>query len=208
MEGRKKVCSNSRRRYVRIVILIFLITLAAVVSAAGSSLTKAKVQKAQKKISDQLYTKNIRSEFEELNPLKMEEYPEITGAVRDYYHQQEEEAGFVESYDDICVYTKEGKYRGTYVAFARYNMKIRDVYTKVPGLSTVYIVEDGEGGYQVNTSVEDEKVKSYIQKVAAHEDVQALMAVTQDEYQLAVQSDALLREALADLEDAYKKTDA
>lgn len=208
MEGKEKVCSKSRARYGRIVILMFLVTLAAAVGAVGSSLTKAKVQKAQKKISDQLYTRNVRSGFEELNPLKMEEYPEITGAVRDYYRQQEEEAGFVESYDDLCVYTKEGEYRGTYVAFARYNMKIRDVYTKVPGLSTVYIVEDEEGGYQVNTSVEDDKVKSYIQKVAAHEDVQALMAETQDEYQRAVQSDALLMEALTDLEDAYKKADA
>ncbi len=208
MEGKEKVCSKSRARYGRIVILMFLVTLAAVAGAAGSSLTKAKVQKAQKKISDQLYTRNVRSGFEELNPLKMEEYPEITGAVRDYYRQQEEEAGFVESYDDLCVYTKEGEYRGTYVAFARYNMKIRDVYTKVPGLSTVYIVEDEEGGYQVNTSVEDDKVKSYIQKVVAHEDVQALMAETQDEYQRAVQSDALLMEALTDLEDAYKKADA
>ncbi len=208
MEGKEKVCSKSRARYGRIVILMFLVTLAAVAGAAGSSLTKAKVQTAQKKISDQLYTRNVRSGFEELNPLKMEEYPEITGAVRDYYRQQEEEAGFVESYDDLCVYTKEGEYRGTYVAFARYNMKIRDVYTKVPGLSTVYIVEDEEGGYQVNTSVEDDKVKSYIQKVVAHEDVQALMAETQDEYQRAVQSDALLMEALTDLEDAYKKADA
>ena len=208
MEGKEKVCSKSRARYGRIVILMFLVTLAAVAGAAGSSLTKAKVQKAQKKISDQLYTRNVRSGFEELNPLKMEEYPEITGAVRDYYRQQEEEAGFVESYDDLCVYTKEGEYRGTYVAFARYNMKIRDVYTKVPGLSTVYIVEDEEGGYQVNTSVEDDKVKSYIQKVVAHEDVQALMSETQDEYQRAVQSDALLMEALTDLEDAYKKADA
>ena len=56
--------------------------------------------------------------------------------------------------------------------------------------------------------MEDEKVKSHIQKIAAHEDVQALMAETQDAYRKAVQSDALLQEALADLEDAYKKADA
>ena len=208
MEGQEKDCPNSRRRYRRIIILIFLVISVAVVGAAGSSLTKAKVQKAQKKISDQLYTENLRSGLAKLNPLKMEEYPKISGAVKDYYRQQEEEAGFVESYDDICVYTKEGKYRGTYVAFARYNMKIRDVFTKVPGLSTVYIVEDEEGGYEVSASVEDEKVKSYIQEIAAHDDVQALMAATQDEYQRAVRSDALLKEALADLENAYKDVDA
>ena len=208
MEGREKDCSDGRRKHWKIVILIFLAVFAAVIGAAGSSLTKAKVQKAQKKISDHLYTENRRSEYILLNPLRMEEDPKLTGAVRDYYRQQEQEAGFVESYDDICVYTKEGKYRGTYVAFARYNMKIRDVYTKVPGLSTVYIAEDEEGRYQVSASVEDEIVKEYIQKIAEHEDVQELMSETQEAYQAAVRSDALLQEALADLENAYKNVDA
>ena len=87
-------------------------------------------------------------------------------------------------------------------------MKIRDVYTKVPGLSTVYVVKDEEGGYQISASVEDEKVKSHIQKIAEHEDVQALMAETQEAYQTAVRSDALLQEALADLENAYKNVQA
>lgn len=208
MEGRDMDCSKGRRRYGRIVILTVLVISAAVVGAAGSSLTKAKVLKAQKKISEQLYTENVKSGFAELNPLKMEEYPEITKAVRDYYKQQGEETGFVESYDDICVYTKEGRYRGTYVAFARYNMKIWDVYTKVPGLSTLYVAKDEEGNYQVSASVEDEKVKSNIQKIAMHEDVQALMSETQAAYQTAVRSDALLKEALADLENAYKNVDA
>ena len=94
------------------------------------------------------------------------------------------------------------------MAFARYNMKIRDVYTKVPGLSTVYIAEDEEGRYQVSASVEDEIVKEYIQKIAEHEDVQELMSETQEAYQAAVRSDALLQEALADLENAYKNVDA
>ncbi len=208
MEGKKKDCSNSRRKYRKIAILVGLIVSATVFGAAGSDLTKAKVQKAQKIVSRHLHTENHRSGFAELNPLKMEEYPEITDAVKGYYRQQGEEAGFVESYDDICVYTKEGKYENTYVVFARYNMKIRDVYTKVPGLSTVYVVKDEEGGYQISASVEDEKVKSHIQKIAEHEDVQALMAETQEAYQTAVRSDALLQEALADLENAYKNVQA
>ena len=206
MEEREKAHSGSRRRYRKMVILPFLVISVAAAGAAGSGLTKAKVQKAQKTISDHLYTENHRSGFAQLNPLRMEEYPEITAAVKDYYSQQEEETGFIESYDDLCIYTKEGKYLGTYVAFARYDMKIKDVYTRVPGLSTLYIVEDKENGYRVSASVEDEKVKSHIQKIAAHEDVQALMAETQDAYQKAVRSDALLKEALADLENAYKES--
>ncbi len=111
MEGRDKDCPRSRRKYKKFAILAFLVISVAAVGSVGSSLTKAKVQKAQKTISGRLYTENRRSGFAELNPLKREEYPEISEAVRDYYRQQGEEAGFVESYDDISVYTKEGKYR-------------------------------------------------------------------------------------------------
>ncbi len=204
MEGRERDCLSRRRRLRRGMMLLLLIMLTVTAGAAGSSLTEAKVQKAQKTSSDCLIVENRGCEVMELNPLRMEEYPEITEAVRGFYRQQQEEAGFVESYDDVRVYTKEGRYKGTYVAFARYDMKIRDIYTKVPGLGTVYVEEDGEGGYQVSASVEDEDVKSYIRKIAEHGDVQALMDSTQSSYQTALKGDALLQEALADLKNAYE----
>ena len=40
--------------------------------------------------------------------------------------------------------------------------------------------------------------------MAAHEDVQVMMEESRKEYQKAVQSDALLREALSDLKQAYE----
>ena len=92
----------------------------------------------------------------------------------------------------------------TYVAFVRYEMKIKDIYTKVPGLGTVYVCKDKDGGYQVSAAVEEEDVKSYINEIAQHEDVQALIEETQTAYHEAVQSDALLQEALIDLKNAYE----
>ena len=186
MEGTKRDCPSVRRRSKGGYLLVFLVALAAALVAAGSSLTEAKVQKAQKTTSDRLYVENRGCEVMELNPLRTEEYPEITEAVREYYKQQEEEASFVDSYEDITVYTKQGIYRGTYVVFARYDMKIKEIYTKVPGLGTLYIVENEADGYQVNAAVEDEKVKDYIQVIAQHRDVQALMDETQSLYKEAV----------------------
>ena len=206
MEGRDKDCPRSRRKYKKFAILAFLVISVAAVGSVGSSLTKAKVQKAQKTDPDYVNMENSGCGIMELNPLRKEEYPEITNAVREYYEQQKEEAGFVDSYDDICVYTKQGIYRGTYVVFARYDMKIKDIYTKVPGLGTLYIDVNEAEEYQVNTAVEDEKVKDYIQVIAQHEDVQALMEETQVTYREALRSDALLLEALADLESAYEES--
>lgn len=37
-------------------------------------------------------------------------------------------------YDHFKIYTKSGKYKDTYVAFVRYDMKIKDIYTEVPDL--------------------------------------------------------------------------
>lgn len=206
MEGTKRDCPFARRRSKGGYLLIFLVALAAALVAAGSSLTEAKVQKAQKTISDRLYVENRGCEVMELNPLRTEEYPEITDAVREYYRQQGEEASFAESYDDIHIYTKEGRYRGTYVVFVAYDMKIKDIYTKVPGLGTVYVEDDEEGGCRIIADVKDPELKEYIQLVAQHEDVQKLMTKTQKAYQEAVRSDALLQEALLDLKNAYENS--
>lgn len=206
--GRKgEDCPANRKKYRKgIVFFLLFVLIAVIVGAAGSSLTEAKVQKAQKTISDRLYVENRGCEVMELNPLRTEEYPEITDAVREYYRQQGEEASFVESYDDIHIYTKEGRYRGTYVVFAAYDMKIKDIYTKVPGLGTVYVESDEEGGCRIIADVKDQEIKEYIQLVAQHEDVQKLMTKTQKAYQEAVRSDALLQEALLDLKNAYENS--
>ena len=207
MGRNEKDCPNAhRRRRKGAVLAIVFVSVVTIVGAAESNLTEAKVQKAQKMDSDYVDMENKGCETMELNPLRKEEYPEITEAVREYYKQQEEEASFVDSYEDITVYTKQGIYRGTYVVFARYDMKIKDIYTKVPGLGTLYIDVNEAEEYQVNTAVEDEKVKDYIQVIAQHEDVQALMEETQVTYREALRSDALLLEALADLESAYEES--
>ena len=89
----------------------------------------------------------------------------------------------MEGYENLNVYTKLGKYQDTYVAFVRYDMKIRDVYTGVPGLGTLYVTEDEDGKCQVETQVEEDEIHDLVQ---------------------AVQSDALLKEALLDLKQAYE----
>lgn len=204
MEGKRKGCSVSCKKHRKYGIIGTLVILMLMIGAAGSNLTEAKVQKAQKTNSESLKAENMGCEVMELNPLRLDEHPEVTTAVSDYYGQLGEKASFVESYDDVSVYTKQGKYKGTYVVFARYDMKIKDIYTKVPGLGTLYVEKDDKGKYQVYATVEDEEIKSYIQEIAQHEDVQILIDETQSAYHEAIQSDALLQEALMDLKNAYE----
>ena len=141
-----------------------------------------------------------------MNPLREETMDSRLGsAVKNYYEGLAKETDFTEGYEDIRACVKDGAYKDTYVVFARYGMKIKDIYTKVPGLETLYVEEDHKSGeFRILTEHLDEDTKDYIQTVAGHEDVRELLAQMEEEYQEALASDALLKESLEDLKKAYE----
>ena len=200
MEGRQKGVLLLRK----IVTVAVLAGLVLAVGAGGWILTKDKSQKAQKISLKEQKKENEGWENMADNPLLKGEYPQVTRAVEAYYSALGDETIFVEGYENLNVYTKLGKYQDTYVAFVRYDMKIRDVYTGVPGLGTLYVTEDEDGKCQVGTQVEEDEIHDLVEAVTGHEDVQALLTETQNAYRQAVQSDALLKEALLDLKQAYE----
>ena len=180
------------------VVLLF------VVAAAGFILTE---DKAQTVTSGEVVVLEENEGYLDLesNPLESGTYPEIENAVREYYSELKEDTGFVEDYYNVQIYTKKGKYKDSYVVFVRYDMKIKDIYTEVPGLGTLYVEKDaGSGEYQVDSRPEQREIRELVNALAAHEDVQFLMAQIQTDYTNAVASDALLSEALQDLKNAYE----
>lgn len=186
----------------KVVCSLLLILL---LGAVGYVFTEEKAQNVQKINSDKVIVRNFGNETAELNPLREETDTEIALAVREHYEELGKKANFVESYDDVKTYTKKGQSQDSYIVFARYEMKIKDIYTKVPGLGTFYVIKDETSGtYEVSAQTEDEEVKEYIGRLTAHSDVQALFDEINAEYTAAVQSDALLKEALADLKNAYE----
>lgn len=201
MNGRTK-CSFSQNRRIMTGVMIFVLVFC--VGAVVYLLKDKKVQNAQETNSTGHRKLNSGCESMVENPLRLEEDPQIVGAVEAYYRELADETTFVEGYEDLKVYTKLGKYEDTCVAFVSYGMKIKDVYTEVPGLVTLYLYKDRNGAWQVNTEAEPEELQDYIEIIAAHEDVQALLRETQTAYQEAVESDALLQEALNDLKNAYE----
>ena len=191
-----------KNRYKRLVFILVLFLLVLLVGILGFGLTKEKekkVQKTEQFVSSQKV--NMQT-----NPLKEETDEQMIKAVKDYYTEKKADTEFVEMYDHFKIYTKSGKYKDTYVAFVRYDMKIKDIYTEVPGLGTLYVKKDSQGNYQITQQVKKKEIREYINRIAEHEDVQALMNQTHESYQKAVSSDALLKEALDDLKDAYENS--
>ena len=179
--------------------------LALVAGVTGLLSTAEETQKVQKISAAEPRMDNLGCETMELNPLHEEEDPNILKTVEDYYGEQKEKSDFIESYDNVHVYTKLGKYRGSYVAFVKYEMKIKDIYTKVPGLGTLYLIPDETGeGFKVDAEAKKSQIRDYVARISTHEDVQALLQEAGREYTEAVQSDALLQEALLDLKNAYE----
>lgn len=201
MEGRTK-CSFSQNRRLVAVMTVFVLVFC--VGAAGYMLTDKKIQNAQETSSSGQRKVNPGCESMEENPLRLEEDPNITGAVEEYYQMLADHTSFVEGYEHLQVYTKLGKYEDTRIAFVSYGMKIKDIYTEVPGLVTLYLYRDESGAWKVEPEAESEELQKYIEIIALHEDVQSLLVHTQTAYQEAVQSDALLQEALTDLKNAYE----
>ena len=153
--------------------------------------------------SEDVQTENKGWREAESNPLREETDSEITEAVRRYYEERTAQSPFAEGYENLKTYTKRGKYKDTYLAFVRYDMKIKDIYTMAPGLEILYIEPDEETGELcVEEELPDEGTRDAAQLLASQEDAGQLMAEVQAAYDQAVASDAILAEALTDLEAA------
>ena len=139
------------------------------------------------------------------NPLTEVTDSEAGQAVIDYYEDKAEQEAFAETYEDIHVYAKKAKSSDVQIVFAKYGMKIKGIYTLVPGLGTLYVregkTEDGSV-YQIAEKAGDEEEKRVVDILLQQEDVRQLFEQVQEEYEQALASDAMLRERLADLQNA------
>lgn len=189
-----------KRRW--IVLLLLFMTI----GAAGYGFTREEAQKVQKTSSLKIQAVYLECESEEANPLLEDAVLEVNRAVEEYFAKMQEETGYVEAYHNLHVYTKEGKDADTYVTFVTYDMKIRGIYTEVPGLATFYAKKEKDK-MQVISDPKESDVQRYIARLTKHQDVQNLFRKVNEEYNGALQSDALLREALSELQNAYGSTE-
>ena len=147
--------------------------------------------------------RNEGSEEMETNPLLESRLADINLAVEKYYARLGENTGYTERYEDMSFYLKKGQYENTYVVYAMYKMKIRDIYTPVPGLGTLYLVKTENGKIKIRGRVEED-IQRYIAEITQHEDVQELFRQVEEEYARAVNSDEMLAQALMDLQSVIQ----
>ncbi len=107
---------------------------------------------------------------------------------------------FVESYQNLACYTKPGPFDDTYVCYVYYEVKFHDLEELVPGLSTMYVIKDGEN-YRVECSEIEDDVQTYLISISKQEDVVDLFRKVQVEYNDLVASNPEVEVYLTELPD-------
>ena len=199
---------NSRSTAAMLLCVLLAVTaVAAGTLYAGEKSAKDDKAQAVSVQNEDVQTVNEGWQEAKDNPLREETDSGITKAVRKYYEERTAQSPFAEGYENLKTYTKRGKYKDTYLAFIRYDMKIKDIYTMAPGLEILYIEPDEETGELcVEEEMPDQETREAAQLLASQEDAGQLMTEVQAAYDGAVASDAILAEALSDLEEASESS--
>lgn len=71
---------------------------------------------------------------------------------------------YIESYNDITVYTKPGLTDDSYVVYASYKLKFTDIKAEAPGLSQLYVMKNEDGSYIIHNDSSDEKLMPIFRK--------------------------------------------
>ena len=154
-------------------------------------------------------------------PLEKEAYPEVTTVIQTYYTAlgNKDTAGiksvvdsldateeakitkdpYIEDYGDVETYTVEGPSEGTYVVYARYTYKFKDIDTAVPGLSQLYVCTDEDGKLYIATREQDQQTQEYIENTLDLQEVQELREEVEADYETALESDENLRDFIENI---------
>lgn len=108
-------------------------------------------------------------------------------------------ATYIESYDNIQVYTKKGLDDNSYVVFAAYDLKFQGIDTPAPGLSELYVMKDESNNWLIHNDESDQEVQECIEKTRQEDDVQELISQVEENYNQTVESNEELKSYLEQL---------
>ena len=160
-------------------------------------------------------------------PLEENAYPEVNALIEKYYQaaaagdidtinaikdyssetellQIREKSRYLEGYEDIDCYTKPGPQENSFVVYASYYAKFRDIDRTVCGLNTFVVCRNDSGEYYIHDCTNDETMREYRINVTKQDDVVELFNRVQVEYNEAVTEDGELAAFLTQLSEDLK----
>lgn len=110
-------------------------------------------------------------------------------------------AQFIESYTDVNVYTVSGAEEGSYIVFAEYNYKLKNIDTPAPGLSQLYVKTNADGKLYIYTQDLTAEEQTMIDEAIQSESVQNLKNEVNQRVEEAKTADPMLAQVLDQLGD-------
>lgn len=119
----------------------------------------------------------------------------------------ENEAVWVEDYQNITCYTKPGLTQDSYVVYVTYEVKFRRVDTPAPGLMWCYVVKQDDGTYIIRENVVGDEA-DYVAAQNQTEDVLLLSKQVNERLRQAIESDSLLAGRYSELRNGAVVTES
>ena len=104
-------------------------------------------------------------------------------------------SAFIEAYENVTSYTKDGPVEDSYIVFVCYDMKLINIETSAPDIICLYVgPKDESGNRLIHYGDIDESMQEYVAELEQDPDVQALYDDVRTRYQQAQEQDPTLAE--------------
>lgn len=119
----------------------------------------------------------------------------------------EKEHEYIEKYENIKCYSKDGLLDGTKVAYVYYEVKFKNIDTLAPSMIREYICTNEDGKIYINNGAVDGEVATWLDEVQNSESTQKLVAEVNEKLKAAASSDEKLTALIASLNEGAGKPD-
>lgn len=111
---------------------------------------------------------------------------------------------YIDKYENIVCYTKQGLEEGSYVVYVYYDLKFASIDTPAPGMNAYYVKTGEDGKPYIYLSEYDSKTAEYLAGLQKTEDVKELIETVNTKFKKALDKDTSLTEFYTKLEDSAK----
>ncbi|MCR5118829.1 MAG: SH3 domain-containing protein [Lachnospiraceae bacterium] len=212
---------------VKLCRFLVVLILAIIAFAAIRGMSKARQRQAQE--GDQVDLDALSGDVIPIpvDAMKKDAYPELNELVKNYFTAMQDndlytytqlrsqtdaleeaklgaKSEYIESYDNICCYTKAGPYTDSYMVYVTYDLKLKDWDKTAPALVTLVVCTNEKGELYVYSGSFEENVAEYIKGITSQEDVVELYNSVEQEYKEVVEADPAFREYMSALNQLIK----
>ncbi len=113
----------------------------------------------------------------------------------------QKEGEYIEDYQNIRCYTRDGIVEGTYIVFAYYDIKFLNVGTLAPSMIWMYVCTNEDGSLYINKSTIDGEVAAYIDEVMKSDEVNQLAESVNSALSAAMEQDETLAQLVTKMRE-------